>query len=70
MKEFFTIKNEANETDVIDITGTIGFDWWEEESENTTHSTGYKQVSTQSRHRMQKKSRLAAICRLAFVIAR
>ena len=32
-KDFFTIKNEGNETAVIDITGVIGFDWWEDEAD-------------------------------------
>ena len=37
--DFSNIRNEANETAVIDITGVIGFDWWEEKSDkNNTYN--------------------------------
>jgi len=36
MKEFFTIKNEANETAVIDINGYIGRSWWEDQTEENS----------------------------------
>jgi len=34
--DFFTIRNEANETAVIDINGYIGRDWWEDEDKENT----------------------------------
>jgi hypothetical protein len=38
-KDFFLIRNESNETAVIDITGVIGFDWWEDEEDKPCGNT-------------------------------